>query len=99
MTPLYLKNSCKNDPLIVQFYVDEIILGSTNEKMCEDFSNLTQSEFEISMMGEIRYFLGIQIKQQKEVIFIFQEKYVKDLLKTYGMNDAKITGIVLAKKH
>ncbi|KAK2442550.1 hypothetical protein QL285_013736 [Trifolium repens] len=80
----------KNDLLIVQVYVDDIIFGATNEKMCEEFSNLMQSEFEMSMMGELRFFLGLQIKQLEEGIFISQEKYVKDLLKKYKMNESKI---------
>ncbi|XP_058767974.1 uncharacterized mitochondrial protein AtMg00810-like [Vicia villosa] len=58
--------------------------------MCNDFSNLMQSEFEMSMMGELRYFLGLQIKQSENGIFIFQENYIKDLLRKYGMMDAKI---------
>ena len=77
------------DLLIVQVYVDDIIFGSTNEKMCEDFSNLMQSEFEMSMMGELCFFLGLQIKQQEDGSFIFQEKYIKDLLKKYKMNEEK----------
>ncbi|GAU26014.1 hypothetical protein TSUD_64020 [Trifolium subterraneum] len=55
-----------------------------------DFSNLMQSEFEMSMMGELGFFLGLQIKQQEDGIFISQEKYVNDLLKKYKMNEAKI---------
>ena len=66
------------------------LFGSTNEKMCEDFSNLMQSEFEMSMMGELGFFLGLQIKQHRNGIFINQEKYVKDILKKYKMNEAKI---------
>src|SRR4051812_16606625 len=58
--------------------------------MCDDFSKLMKSEFEMSMMGELRYFLGLQIKQSEEGIFIFQEKYIKDILKKYGMTNAKI---------
>ncbi|GAU40549.1 hypothetical protein TSUD_367520 [Trifolium subterraneum] len=54
------------------------------------FSNLMQSEFEMSMMGELGFFLGLQIKQQEDGIFISQEKYVNDLLKKYKMNEAKI---------
>ncbi|KAK2352230.1 hypothetical protein QL285_096543 [Trifolium repens] len=80
----------KNDLLIVQVYVDDIIFGATNEKMCEEFSKLMQSEFEMSMMGELRFFLGLQIKQLEKGIFISQEKYVKDLLKKYKMNESKI---------
>ncbi|KAK2363219.1 hypothetical protein QL285_088223 [Trifolium repens] len=88
-TTLFRKTN-NQDLLIVQVYVDDIIFGATNEKMCEEFSNLMQSEFEMSMMGELRFFLGLQIKQQDDGIFICQEKYIKDLLKKYKMNEAKI---------
>ncbi|WJX93540.1 hypothetical protein P8452_75051 [Trifolium repens] len=88
-TTLFRKTH-KHDLLIVQVYVDDIIFGATNENMCEEFSNLMQSEFEMSMMGELRFFLGLQIKQLEDGIFICQEKYIKDLLKKYKMNEAKI---------
>ncbi|GAU51377.1 hypothetical protein TSUD_413100 [Trifolium subterraneum] len=88
-TTLFTKNE-KHNLLIVQVYVDDIIFGATNEKMCQDFSNLMQSEFEMSMMGELGFFLGLQIKQQEDGSFISQEKYVNDLLKKYKMNEAKI---------
>jgi hypothetical protein len=70
--------------------VDDIIFGETKEKICEEFSNLMQSEFEMSMMGELGFFLGIPTKQHPNEIFISQEKYVKDNLKKYKMNEAKI---------
>jgi hypothetical protein len=87
-TTLFRKTN-DQDLLIVQVYVDDIIFGATNEKMCEEFSNLMQSEFEMSMMGELRFFLGLQIKQQDDGIFVCQEKYIRDLLKKYKMNEAK----------
>jgi len=83
LTQLFFRKIHNQDLLIVQVYVDNIIFGSTNEKMFEDFSNLMQSEFEMSMMGELHFFLGLQIKQQEDDIFIFQEKYIRDLLKKY----------------
>ena len=67
-----------NDILIVQIYVDDIIFGATNESFCQDFSNIMQGEFEMSMMEELTFFLGLQVKQTKECIFINQAKYVKD---------------------
>jgi len=63
-----------SDLLIDQIYVDDIIFGATKEKMCEEFSNLIQSEFEMSIMDELGFFLGLQIKQQPNGIFINQEK-------------------------
>ena len=56
--------------LIVQIYVDDIIFGATNEKLCEEFSKTMQGEFEMSMMGELTFFLGLQNKQKKNDIFI-----------------------------
>ena len=79
-TTLFTKISTK-DILIVQIYVDDIVFGSTNEKLCKEFSELMTSEFEMSMMGEMSFFLGLQIKQTREGTFIYQEKYTKELLK------------------
>jgi hypothetical protein len=73
----------KSDILLVQIYVDDIVFGSTNEKMCKHFSEIMSSEYEMSMMGELTYFLGLQVKQTSDGIFINQEKYVRDLLKKY----------------
>ena len=67
--------------------MDDIIFGSTNEKLCQRFSKLMQSEYEMSMMGELSCFLGLQVSQRSDGIFISQTKYVKDLLKKFGMVD------------
>nr|KYP49390.1 Retrovirus-related Pol polyprotein from transposon TNT 1-94 [Cajanus cajan] len=53
----------KDDFIIVQIYVDDIIFGATNENLCQEFSKLMQDEFEMSMMGELKFFLGLQIVQ------------------------------------
>ena len=65
------------DILIVQIYVDDIIFGSTNEKLCKKFESCMQNEFEISMMHELNYFFGLQIKQRSDEIFIHQVKYTR----------------------
>jgi len=75
-TTLFTKTK-NDDLLIVQIYVDDIIFGSTNEIMCSEFSKIMQKEFEISIMGELNFFLGLQIKQTKNGIFINQSKYIK----------------------
>ncbi|KAH9648505.1 hypothetical protein KPL70_025607 [Citrus sinensis] len=85
-TTLFVKYK-NQDILVVQIYVDDIIFGSTNELLCKDFSSCMSQEFEMSMMGELKYFLGLQIKQNKEGIFINQAKYVKDLLKRFGYDN------------
>ena len=82
---LFVKNKRK-DILLVQVYVDDIIFGATNESLCKDFVELMQGEFEMSMMGELNYFLGLQIKQLKDGIFICQSKYTNELLKKFDMN-------------
>ncbi|KAK9225892.1 hypothetical protein WN943_010937 [Citrus x changshan-huyou] len=85
-TTLFVKHK-NQDILIVQIYVDDIIFGSTIELLCKDFSSCMSQEFEMSMMGELKYFLGLQIKQNEEGIFINQAKYVKDLLKRFGYDN------------
>jgi hypothetical protein len=59
-----------NDLFVLQIYVDDIIFRSTNQIFCEEFGKMTASEFEMSMIGELSYFLGIQIKQMKNDTFV-----------------------------
>ncbi|KAK6149158.1 hypothetical protein DH2020_016683 [Rehmannia glutinosa] len=73
--------------LLVQIYVDDIIFGSTNKELCDKFSNLMQSKFEMNMMGELTFFLGLQVKQLKDGTFISQTKYTRDLMKKFGMEE------------
>ena len=75
--------------LIIQVYVDDIIFGATSENLCEEFSSLMGKELEMSMMGELTFFIGLQIKQSSNGISICQEKYIKELLKKFIMFDSK----------
>ncbi|KAJ4792962.1 Pol [Rhynchospora pubera] len=75
--------------LLVQIYVYDIIFGSTNATLAQEFSSLMSSEFEMSMMGELTFFLGIQIKQLKDGIFVNQVKYAKELVKKFDVEDSK----------
>ena len=84
---LFHKNH-KNDIILVQVYVDDIIFGSTNDALCARFAKLMQSRYEMSMMGELNFFLSLQVSQRKDGIFICQSKYVKDLLKKYNLEDS-----------
>nr|GEV57650.1 hypothetical protein [Tanacetum cinerariifolium] len=68
------------DILLVQIYVDDIIFGSTNPKLSKQFEKLMHNKFEISMMGELKFFLGIQIHQSPRDIFINQAKYAQEIL-------------------
>jgi len=77
------------DLLLVQVYVDNVIFGSTNDTMCQEFSKLMLGEFEVSLMGELNFFLGLQIKQTRDSIFISQTKYALELLKKFDMQDCK----------
>ena len=79
----------ENDILIVQIYVDDIIFGATNVSLCEKFAKFMHSEFEMSMMGELNFFLGLQIKQLKGGTFINQAKYIRDLLKKFNLEEVK----------
>ncbi|KAI3813246.1 hypothetical protein L1987_17965 [Smallanthus sonchifolius] len=73
--------------LRVQIYVDDIIFGSTRKKLCKDFEILMHSKFEMSSMGELNFFLGLQVKQVPNRIFISQSKYVKSILERFKMPD------------
>jgi hypothetical protein len=73
--PTLFTKTCNGDLFVCQIYVDDIIFGSTNQKSCEEFSWVMMQKFEISMMGELNYFLGFQVKQLKEGTFISQTKY------------------------
>ena len=55
-----------------------------------------QREFEMSLMGELNYFLGLQIKQMRDGIFICQAKYSKELIKKFGLEDSKICNTPMA---
>ncbi|KAJ9536517.1 hypothetical protein OSB04_un000311 [Centaurea solstitialis] len=81
---LFLKKYPKHI-LLVQIYVDDIIYGSTNPKLCEKFELLMKTEYKMSMMGELTYFLGLYIKQSEKGIFINQGKYVLDMLKKFDL--------------
>jgi hypothetical protein len=77
------------DLFVCQIYVDDIIFGSTNKSTCEEFSRIMIHKFEMSMMGELKYFLGFQIKQLQDGTFISQTMYIQDILNKFGMKDAK----------
>jgi hypothetical protein len=78
-----------NDLFLCQIYIDDIIFGSTNKSTCEEFSRIMIQKFEMSMMGELKYFLGFQVKQLQEGTFINQTKYIQDILTKFRMKDAK----------
>ncbi|GKB63540.1 retrovirus-related pol polyprotein from transposon TNT 1-94 [Tanacetum coccineum] len=87
------------DILLVQIYVDDIIFGSTNPKLSKRFKKLMHSKFEMSMIGELKFFLGIQIHQSPRGIFINQAKYAQEILITHGMTSCDSIGTPMATKH
>ncbi|KAI3669130.1 hypothetical protein L6452_40354 [Arctium lappa] len=88
-TTLFLKRQGK-DLILIQIYVDDIIFGSTNQKFCKNFSKIMETKFEMSMIGELNFFLGLQVKQLSEGIFINQAKYIKDMLRKFNMSDSSV---------
>nr|GEV52911.1 hypothetical protein [Tanacetum cinerariifolium] len=79
----------KGDILLVQIYVDDIIFGSTNKDLCKAFEKLMKDKFQMSSMGELTFFLGLQVKQKKDRIFISHGKYVAEILRKFGLTDGK----------
>ncbi|GJW44719.1 putative ribonuclease H-like domain-containing protein [Tanacetum coccineum] len=79
----------KGDILLVQVYVDDIIFSSTKKSLSIEFEKLMHKKFQISSMGELIFFLGPQVKQKEDGIFISQDKYVTDILKKFGFTYVK----------
>ncbi|GJR74098.1 uncharacterized mitochondrial protein-like protein [Tanacetum coccineum] len=73
----------------VQVYVDDIIFGSTKKSWCDEFEALMKSKFQMSSMGELTFFLGLQVKQKEDGIFISQDKYVAEILKKFDFANVK----------
>jgi hypothetical protein len=77
------------DILIVLAYVDDIVFGGSSNSLVERFAEDMSREFEMSMMGELQFFLGLQIKQSKKGTFVHQAKYTKDIVRKFKMEDSK----------
>nr|GEX61087.1 hypothetical protein [Tanacetum cinerariifolium] len=89
----------RGDILLVQIYVDDIIFGSTNLNLSKRFEILMHNKFEMSMMGELKLFLGIQIHKSPRGIFINQAKYAQEILKKHGMTSCDSIGTPMVTKH
>nr|GFC49027.1 ribonuclease H-like domain-containing protein [Tanacetum cinerariifolium] len=85
---LFIKQN-KGDILLIQVYVDDIIFGSTKKEMCDAFETLMHENSQISSMGELTFFLGLQVKQKQDGIFISQDKYVAEILKKFRFSEVK----------
>jgi hypothetical protein len=78
-----------NDFLLVKIYMDDIIFGVSSHSLVSSFQAMIENEFQMSMIGELTFFLGIQVKQIEEGTFVHQAKYTNDLIKKFAMADAK----------
>nr|GEX42321.1 copia protein [Tanacetum cinerariifolium] len=85
---LFIKKD-KGDLLLVQVYVDDIIFGSTKKSLCTEIEGLMHKKFQMSSMGELTFFLGLQVMQKDDGIFISQDKYVADILKKFDFSSVK----------
>nr|GFC66579.1 putative ribonuclease H-like domain-containing protein [Tanacetum cinerariifolium] len=85
---LFIKKQ-KGDILLMQIYVDDIIFGATNKDLCKSFEKLMKDKFQMSSIGELTFFLGLQVKQKEDGIFINQDKYVAEILKKFGLTEGK----------
>nr|GEY47736.1 putative ribonuclease H-like domain-containing protein [Tanacetum cinerariifolium] len=85
---LFIKRD-KSDILLVEVYVDDIIFGSTRKEMCTEFEKMMHKKFQMSFMGELTFFLGLQVKQKEDGIFISQDKYVNEILNKFGFSNVK----------
>ncbi|GKF63663.1 retrovirus-related pol polyprotein from transposon TNT 1-94, partial [Tanacetum coccineum] len=91
--PLGFKGCIKlqehGDILLIQVYVDNIIFGSTNKELCTGFEKLMKDKFQMSSMGKLTFFLGLQVHQKEDGIFISQDKYVDEILRKFNYTDVK----------
>nr|GEU34011.1 putative ribonuclease H-like domain-containing protein [Tanacetum cinerariifolium] len=85
---LFIKRQ-KDDILLVQIYVDDIIFGCTYKDLCKAFEKLIKDKFQTSSMGELIFFLGLQVKQKKDGIFISHDKYVAEILRKFDLTKGK----------
>nr|GEW88801.1 uncharacterized mitochondrial protein AtMg00810-like [Tanacetum cinerariifolium] len=85
---LFIKRQ-KGDILLVHIYVHDIIFVATNKDLCKSFEKLMKDKFHMSSMGELTFFLGLQVKQKKDRIFISQDKYVAEILRKFGLTEGK----------
>ena len=85
---LFVKND-EDYLLMAQVYVNDIEFGATIDARAIEFSKEMKKEFEMSMVGELTFFLGLQVKQKEEGIFISQEKYARNIVKKFGLDSKK----------
>ncbi|GJT17990.1 putative ribonuclease H-like domain-containing protein [Tanacetum coccineum] len=85
----------KGDILLVQVYVDDIIFGSTRKEMYTEFEKIMHKRFQMSSMGELTFFLGLQVAQKDDGILISQDKYVDEILKKFNFLTVKTASTLM----
>nr|GEU33652.1 retrovirus-related Pol polyprotein from transposon TNT 1-94 [Tanacetum cinerariifolium] len=95
---LFIKRQ-RGDFILVQVYVDDIIFGSSNPHLCREFKALMHEKFQMSAMGELNFFLGLQVLQKKNGIFLSQDKYIGDILKKFGYSDVRSANTPMDKEN
>ena len=95
---LYIKEGPDKKIVLAQIFVDDTLF-TRNEDLCKIFSEEISKEFEISMFGKIKFFVGLQIQQKKDCIYITQSKYIKEILKKFGMEDSRPIGTPMSIGH
>nr|GEU72795.1 reverse transcriptase domain-containing protein [Tanacetum cinerariifolium] len=89
----------RGDFLLVQVYVDDIIFGSSNPQLCREFEALMHEKFQMSAMGELNFFLGLQVQQKKDGNFLSQDKYIGDIIKKFGYSDVMSANTPMDKEN
>nr|GEU74965.1 hypothetical protein [Tanacetum cinerariifolium] len=89
----------RGDFILVQVYMDDIIFESSNPQLCREFEALMHEKFQMSAMGELNFFLGLQVLQKKDGIFLSQDKYVGDILNKFGYSDVRSANTPMDKEN
>nr|GFA00341.1 putative ribonuclease H-like domain-containing protein [Tanacetum cinerariifolium] len=89
----------RDDFILVQVYVDDIIFGSSNPQLCREFKALMHDKFQMSDMGELNFFLGLQVLQKEDGIFLSQDKYVGDILKKFRYTNVRSSNTPMDKEN
>nr|GFA13393.1 hypothetical protein [Tanacetum cinerariifolium] len=89
----------REDFILVQFYVDDIIFISSNPQLCREFEALIHDKFQMSVMGELNFFLGLQVLQKEDGIFLSQDKYAGDILKKFGYSYVRSSNTPMDKEN
>nr|GEV13675.1 hypothetical protein [Tanacetum cinerariifolium] len=89
----------REDFILIQVYVDDIIFGSSNPQLCREFKALMHEKFQMSAMGEFNFFLCLQVLQKEDGIFLSQDKYVGDILEKFGYTDVRSSNTPMDKEN